>query len=66
MNFISILFSVLIGFSIGLVSASIFKKKNIYIGPNSVDVQMKRYKYKNKRIKLVPKVIDCPIFNYHI
>lgn len=66
MIFISIIFNILLGLSIGLIMSSMVRKKYIFHGPNSVKVQKKIFTYKNKCYKLVPYIVKCGYFNYHI
>ncbi len=60
----NIIFNILLGFSIGLIVASLLQKKNKIHGPNSKEVIKKNYKNKkeNKCYKFLPKIIKCRYF----
>lgn len=44
----------------GLSFGNLFKKKK-YHGPNSLEVQKKKFKFNSKCYKLKPKIIKCPL-----
>ena len=60
MNFLAIIFNIIFGLSLGLTVANL-NKKNKYHGPNSLEVQKKKFKFKSKCYKLKPKIVKCPL-----
>ena len=66
MKIIDVIFNIIFGLSFGLVISSYFLKNNLYHGPNSKEIQIKTFKDNNKCYKLIPKVIKCSFYDYHI
>lgn len=62
----TIIFNLLLGFSLGLIFSSFVIKKVIFHGPNSIDVQKKKFKNNNICYRFVPTIINCDFFNSHI
>lgn len=60
MNFLTIIFNIIFGLSLGLFVGNLFKKKK-YHGPNSLEVQKKKFKLNSKCYKLKPKIVKCPL-----
>ena len=61
MNFLTIIFNIIFGLSLGLSVGNLFKKKNKYHGPNSLEVQKKKFMFNSKCYKLKPKIVKCPL-----
>ena len=60
----NLIFNIIFGISFGIVLAFYFKKDYIYHGPNSLDVQRKVFKIKDKCFRLIPEVIKCSLSSY--
>ena len=60
MNFLTIIFNIIFGLSLGLSVGNLFRK-NKYHGPNSLEVQRKKFKFNSKCYKLKPKIVKCPL-----
>ena len=61
----NIIFSILIGFSIGLILSSYNIRKLVYHGPNSQGIKEKIYKKGNICYKLKSIIVKCPFGAYH-
>ena len=57
-----IIFNILLGFSLGLIFGSITIRKNVFHGPNSLEVQKKIYKKNRICYRFTPKVVNCDSF----
>lgn len=57
-----IIFNILLGLSLGLIFGSFVIKKNVFHGPNSLDVQKKIYKKDRICYRFTPKIVNCNKF----
>jgi len=60
-DIISIIFAIIIGFSVGILIGRQLFNKIKYKGPDSNEIKKQTHKDKKGKFKWVPKVCICPI-----
>ena len=59
------IYNILLGIILGYLIGKLNIKKQIYHGPNSLDIKNKIFIFNKKCFKLKPYIIKCPLFSYH-